>query len=134
MIKSAYSLMKSLLQLVSSDEDIIWIDYDNCKFFRARDGAESEKSLPFPSKEPSVRGLLKLLHDDGFIILQNRYEYCTLTYKAFYFNEFRKEEIALFWKRSVWIPFAVAVLGNIVVEIFKATAPSVLLLLQQWQQ
>ncbi len=132
MIKSAYSLMKSLLQLVSSDQDMIWIDYGNCKFSRIRDGSESEKSLPFPPKEPSVRGLLKLLHDDGFIILQNRCEHCTLTYKAFYYDEFREEEAALFWKRSVRIPFAVAVLGNIAVEILKAAAPSVWLLLQQY--
>lgn len=134
MIKSAYSLMKSLLHLVSSDQDLIWIDYENCKFIRVHDGSEPELSVAFPPGEPSIRGLLKLLHDGGFIILQNHNEYCTLTYKSFYYDEFRREEVASFWKRSIWIPLAVAVLGNIAVEIFKATAPLVSLLLQQWLQ
>lgn len=135
MINSAYKLMSSLLKLAGSDDDEIWIDFENKRFVKVRDASEPIISVPFPKREPSVYGLVKLLYEEDFISSHNPdLEYFSLTYKAFYYNQFRKEDYRNTFKKSVLIPFFVAVFGNIAVEIFKTTAPLVLQLFLQWLQ
>lgn len=126
MIDSAYKLMKSLLKLADSDDDDVWIDYENERFVRVHNASDPLVFVPFPASEPSVHGLIKYLHDEGCISPCSNPEYFSLTYKAFYYDEFHKEECRDFRRKSFFIPFAVAVFGNILVELFKATSPFVL--------
>lgn len=134
MIHQARKLMKSALSVVKTEDDVVWVDYANKRFSLVRDANLPHIYSPFPEKETYVKGLITYLHDNGYITYQSDKNHFHLTYKAFYYDEFHKEERFDFWKRSVYIPLAVAIIGNIAVELFKATWPAVLQLLLQWLQ
>lgn len=132
MIKNAESLLKSLRSLVRTDEDEIWIDSDTKTFHRLRLAAESDTLIPFPPNESSVFGLLHYLHKEGFIILDSQEEYLTLTYKAFYYEEFNRNERLTFIKRSVLIPIFLSLATNALLFFTQQTGASLLSLLKQW--
>lgn len=132
MIKNAESLLKSLRTLVRTDEDEIWIDNDTKTFHRLRFVTESDTCIPFPPNEPSVLGLIYYLRNEGYIVLDHREEYLTLTYKAFYYEEFNRDECLTFIKRSVLIPIFLSLATNALLFFTQQTGASLLSLLKQW--
>lgn len=132
MIKSAESLLKSLRTLVRTDEDEIWIDNHTKTFHRLRIITEADTCIPFPQNEPSVLGLIYYLQNEGFIVLDSREEYLTLTYKAFYYEEFNRDERLTFIKRSFLIPIFISLATNALLFLTQQTGASLLALLKQW--
>lgn len=134
MIKSAESLLLSLRSLVQTDEDEIWIDSETKSFHRVRLIMELDLHIPFPPNEPSVFGLLYYLNKEGYIVLEPHEEYLTLTYRAFYYEEFKRDERRTFFRRSVLIPILISLTTNALIFLVQQTGLSVLSLLSQWLQ
>lgn len=134
MINQARKLMEAALCVVNSENDVVWVDYENKRFSLVRDANLPHVYSSFPGEQPYVKGLITYLHENGYITYQMDENHFYLTYKAFYYDEFHKEERFDFWKRSVYIPLVVAIIGNIAVELFKTTGPLVLQALLQWLQ
>lgn len=119
MFKNALSLMKKLRKIVLTDEDEIWIDYENKTFKRVRLAAEQELELPFPSHEYSTIGLLKYLHQGGYIVISSDNEYLTLTYKAFYYERIHRAETIQYIKRSILVPIFLTLTTNFILFLIK---------------
>ena len=134
MINQARKLMEAALCVVNSENDVVWVDYENKRFSLVRDANLPHVYSSFPGEQPYVKGLITYLHENGYITYQMDENHFYLTYKAFYYDEFHKEERLDFLKKSVYIPLAVAVIGNIAFELFKATAPLLWQALLQWPQ
>ena len=134
MLKNALSLMRSLRKIVLTDEDEIWIDYDNKFFKRVRLTCECDLEFPFPPDEPSVIGLLKYLQEGGYIVLSSDIEYLTLTYKAFYYESLRHDERLLFIRHSVLVPIFLSLATNALIYLIQVSGTPLISLLQQWLQ
>lgn len=132
MIKNAKTLLFDLRSLVNTDEDEIWIDSNAKTFHRLHLATEPDTFIPFPSGEPSVLGLLRYLSKEGYIILDSQEEYLTLTYKAFYYESFVRDERRAFIRHSVLIPIFITLASNAVLFLIQQTGSSVLSLLMQW--
>ncbi len=118
MIHSAYKLLKSLINLVETDEDEIWIDYENKRFERVHDDTKPDFGCSFPPKEPSVKGLLDYLQENGYIIMEGYNEYCTLTYKALYYKQIVRNERLRYFLCSVFVPIILSVITSILTTTF----------------
>ena len=127
MIHSAYKLMSYLKKMVNTDKDEIWIDYENSQFSRTHDATEPSIYYPFPLNEPSVSGLLKYLHDEGYIILEDNGEYCTLTYKALYYDQTIRQERLHYVLNSIFVPIVLSVITSILTTTFLPELLSALL-------
>lgn len=134
MFKNALSLLKSLRKIVLTDEDEIWVDYENKFFKRVRLVTEEDSEFPFPENESSVVGLLRYLREEGYIVISPDMEYLTLTYKAFYYEELQAEIIRLFILRSVVVPIAISIATNLFIYLIQETGAPLQLLLQRWLQ
>lgn len=127
MIHSAYKLMCYLKKMVNTDKDEIWIDYENSRFSRVHEGTEPSVYYPFPSNEPSISGLLKYLHDEGYIILEDNGEYCTLTYKALYYTQTIRQERLRYALNSIFVPIILSIITSILTTTFLPELLSALL-------
>lgn len=130
MFSNAFNLMKLLRSLAKNDQDLIWIDWDNYVFCRS--GSDPSANVPFPSGEPSVRGLLKFLDSEGYIMVKENY--CRLTYKAFYYEKIHRSETISFIKRSVLVPIFITLATNFLLFLIQATGARCISLLLQWLQ
>lgn len=127
MIHNAYKLMKSLRSIVNDDDDEIWIDYEHKMFQKVREANQPERSSPFPSNEPSVQGLLKNLRDEGYITLDNLGEYCSLTYKALYYEQIVRHDRIQYLLRSIFVPIILSIITSILTTTFLPELLSTLL-------
>lgn len=100
MLNQARKLMESALCIVSSENDVVWVDYANKRFSLVRDANLPHVYASFPGEQPYVKGLLTYLHENGYITYQMDENHFYLTYKAFYYDEFHKEERLDFLKNQ----------------------------------
>lgn len=117
MIRSSYRLLKVLLKIVSKDDDEIWIDWENKKFEKVHDATTPDASRPFPSKEPSVSGLLTNLKEEGYIKIDANQEYCSLTYKALYYKQIRHKERIHYFLKSIFVPIVLSLITSVIANI-----------------
>lgn len=127
MIRNAYKLLKSLKSIVNTDEDEIWIDYENKRFELVHDERMSSRGFSFPSKEPSVKGLLDYLCENGYIVMEQNNEYCKLTYKALYYNQIIRNERIRYFLHSIFVPITLSVITSILTTALLPELLSVLL-------
>lgn len=117
MIHNAYKLMKKLKRLVDTDDDQIWIDYETKTFHKIHDATTADVSFPFPKNEPSVRGLLKNLHDEGYIIIEEGGEYCSLTYKSLYYEQIKKSNLICYTLQSIFVPILLSFITTVITNL-----------------
>lgn len=127
MLHSAYKLLKSLKNIVSTDEDEIWVDYENKRFELVHDDGKPSIGLSFPSKEPSVKGLLDYLCENGYIVMEQNDEYFKLTYKALYYNQIVRNERIRYFLHSIFVPIILSVITSILTTTFLPELLSALL-------
>ncbi len=117
MIQNSYHLLKTLLEIVDKDDDSIWIDWENKQFCKVHDSATPEVIRAFPSNEPSLSGLLLLLEDEGYIKMYENQEYCSLTYKAFYYKQLKSQERLQYFLKSVCIPIIISLVTSVICNL-----------------
>lgn len=126
MIRNSYHLLMSLKTLVSSDTDEVWIDYENEKFVKVHDASEPENSIPFPRNEPSVKGLLKNLSSEGFLVFDGE-EYFSLTYKALYYSQIIRQERVQYFICSIFVPIILSFVTTLITNLLSPTLLKMLL-------
>lgn len=117
MIHNAYKLMEKLKRLVDTDDDQIWIDYKTKTFHKVHDATTTDVSFPFPKNEPSVQGLLKNLRDEGYIIIEEDGEYCSLTYKSLYYEQIKRSNLIRYFFRSIFVPVLLAFITTVITNL-----------------
>lgn len=108
MIKHARVILKSLTKLVISEDEVIWIDFDNQTFHQVTEKSIPSRSCAFPKNEPALKSLLRKLSEEGYICLGNNFDYCSVTEKGLHYNAYRMENIRSFFVRSILTPVLVS--------------------------
>lgn len=117
MIQNSYRLLKTLLEIVDKDDDSIWIDWESKQFCKVHDGTTPEVIRVFPPNEPSLSGLLLLLEEEGYIKMHESQEYCSLTYKAFYYKQLKRQERLRYLLKSVFVPIILSLITSVIANI-----------------
>lgn len=123
MIRPARKMLKALRSIVKTEDDVIFIAYQDKTLSLVHNANTPTISIPFPVKDPSPQGTIKALEHDGYISIREDYgfQYCTLTYKAFHKRRLLLEDIRSFVIRSIIIPISVSIVTTLII-----------LLLQSW--
>lgn len=117
MLHSSKKLLKRLSSIVSNDQDTIWINYKNQTFEKVVEIGEPKIIAKFPSKEPSISGLLENLRDEGYILLNPITNHCSLTYKALYIRQIQRQERIHYIAKSIIVPIILSLVTTLITNL-----------------
>lgn len=122
MIYPARKMLKALRSIVETEDDEIFISFQDKIIFLVQDANRPSISKPFPVKDPSPQGTFKALEQDGYISINEElgFQYCKLTYKAFHKRKLYLEDIRSFVIKSVIIPISVSILTTLIILLLQS--------------